>query len=303
VSTPSAAGTPCRACGADALALVKASNLPAALGAEDFAITDDRYGVTGAIYRCGSCSFMQCHDMSRVVEFYQSLEDPTYEAGRDQRLLQAQRLLEATISIFAKDARSLRLLDVGAGSGILVEAASRMGIKAEGVEPSSWLSVAARTHGCRVYHGVLPHPDAVGPYDVVTLIDVIEHVEDPLGLLKAGAALLAPDGLLAIVTPDVSSLAARLMGWRWWHFRVAHIGYFNSHTLALLCQRAGLESMKRERPAWYFSVSYLRQRLARYLPWWLLPKARWMDHFVVRLNLRDSLLLVCRRNGRSISER
>lgn len=296
MSSLSAVRTPCRVCGGDALALAKVSNLRGALGAQDFAITDDCYGVTGAIYRCGSCGFMQCHDMSHVVEFYQSLEDPTYEAGRDERLLQAQRLLDAIVPILGKDPGSLRLLDVGAGSGILVEAASRMRIKAEGVEPSSWLSAAARTHGCRVHHGVLPHPDAVGPYDLVTQVDVIEHVEDPLGLLKASAALLAPDGLLAVVTPDVSSLAARLMGWRWWHFRVAHIGYFSFDTLALLCRRAGLEPIARKRPAWYFTVSYLRQRLARYVPSWLLPRARWMDRFVVRLNLRDSVLLICRRD-------
>jgi SAM-dependent methyltransferase len=290
-----AARTSCWACGGGDLTLVKASNVEAALEARNFAITDDSYGVTGAIYRCTSCGFMQCHDMPDVLRFYESLEDPAYEVGRDQRLLQAESLLNAIVAVAGKNARSLRLLDVGAGSGILLAAARQMGMAAEGIEPSSWLAAAAKAHGCSVHLGVLPHPDAAGPYDLVTLVDVIEHVANPRGLLEAAAAVLAPDGLLAVVTPDASSLTARIMGWRWWHYRIAHIGYFDPHNLTLLCRLAGLDPVARKRPGWYFTVSYLRQRLGQYLPQWLLPKARWMDRVVVPLNLRDSLLVVCRR--------
>jgi hypothetical protein len=107
--------------------------------------------------------------------------------------------------------------------------------------------------------------------------------------------VLASDGLIAIVTPDASSVAARVMGWRWWHYRIAHIGYFNPSNLSLLCGRAGLEKVAQKRPGWYFTVAYLRKRLLQYLPAWLLPKADWMDRMVVPLNLRDSILLICRR--------
>ena len=40
--------------------------------------------------------------------------------------------------------------------------------------------------------------------------------------------------MLVIVTPDIGSLAARIMGGRWWHYRVAHINFFNRRSLAWL---------------------------------------------------------------------
>jgi hypothetical protein len=145
-----------------------------------------------------------------------------------------------------------------------------------------------------VHSGILPHPGVTGPYDIVTLIDVIEHVRDPAALLQAARAVLGAHGVIAIATTDASSFAARIMGWRWWHYRIAHIGYFNPSNLTALCNRIGLEKTTQLRPSWYFTIAYLRLRLLQYVPWWLLPKAGWMDRAVVPLNLYDSILLICR---------
>jgi SAM-dependent methyltransferase len=190
----------------------------------------------------------------------------------------------------------LRLLDVGAGAGILVEAATGMGIRAEGIEPSQWLQQAAVRHGCRVHAGVLPSPAITPPYDIVTMVDVIEHVEDPRGLLREAALLLAPDGVLAVVTPDAGSLMARLLGWRWWHYRIAHVGYFDRANLHLACAREGLSVAATTRPGWVFSLAYLRERLLNYVPAALVPKERgWMQRVSVPLNLGDSLMVLARR--------
>lgn len=284
----------CRVCGCDRLALVKSSNV-GDLSSADFAITDASYGRTQAIYRCAQCGFMQCHEAKQVLAFYQSLSDTAYEQGRAERMAQASAIVAVARSQLARTGDRQRLLDIGAGSGILVEAATCAGFSAEGVEPSNWLVTAAHKHGCRVFEGVLPHPSIEGPYDVITMIDVIEHVENPAALLREARRLLADNGVLIIVTPDAASLAARLMGWRWWHYRVAHIGYFTPKNLSLLCEREHLSVRSWSRPGWYFTVAYLRERLLQYLPWWLLPKMNWMERAVVPLNLGDSLLFVCSR--------
>ena len=65
----------------------------------------------------------------------------------------------------------------------------------------------------------------------MTLVDVIEHVADPLALLRGARDYVAPGGLVLLVTPDVDSVAARLFGKRWWHLRLAHVGYFNRRSL------------------------------------------------------------------------
>jgi len=281
----------CRLCGSEKLKLIKLSNISAPLTSESFSITDSHYGVTAAIYRCAGCGFMQCSDLPEVLPFYENLEDSAYEAGRRERSAQARKILEA--------ARRLqpygRLLDIGAGSGMLVEQAIQLGFQAEGIEPSAWLHGMARQRDLPVHLGTFPSPAVAGPFDVITLIDVIEHVTNPVELLRSIAASLSPSGSVIIVTPDVGSLAARVFGWKWWHFRVAHIGYFNKRTLMYAVDRAGLRPVLTTRAAWVFPADYLWARTHRYLPRFLrVPAPRFLANLTVPVDLRDSWLVGCR---------
>lgn len=283
----------CWVCESSALVLKKASTINTMRPA-DFAITDAHYGRTAAIYECQTCGFLECADMRNVVQFYEALEDHAYVDSRPERRLQSRRLLRAVTRLTRRDLRGLRLLDVGAGSGPLVEEALALGVRAEGVEPSAWLRAHAVRLGLPVHLGILPHTDVTGQFDVVTLIDVIEHTTDPLALLRQASSMLAPDGVMIIVTPDVSSIAARLLGWRWWHYRTAHVGYFNRHTLRSLCARAGLTAGASTRPDWVLPLPYLLERLERYLPF-RLPRIARLSSVAVPFNLRDSILLVAHR--------
>ena len=66
------------------------------------------------------------------------------------------------------------------------------------------------------------------------------------------------------------------MGWRWWHFRVAHVGYFSHATLDGSGARR-LTPVAPRRPGWVLPLSYLLERLERYLPSsGCLSRARWI---------------------------
>lgn len=170
-----------------------------------------------------------------------------------------------------------------------------MGYRAEGIEPSGWLQKMALQRSVPVHVGTFPHPAVSGPFDVITLIDVIEHVSEPLALLRNIAESLAPDGTAIIVTPDVKSIAARVLRWKWWHFRVAHIGYFNQRNLFLALDRAGLQPVLVRRPGWFFTADYLWERINRYLPGSLrMAFPRFLSRLVIPVNLRDSWLVACR---------
>lgn len=284
-------GNLCWICGAP-VTLIRKSNVPAQLSDAQFRITDADYGRTPAIYRCGSCDFHQCSEMVGVLHYYVDMDDQAYESTRSQRAQQARKLLH---QIPVPRPRSkLRLLDVGAGSGILVQEALAMGYLAEGVEPSLGLQARAVELGLPVKAGVLPHPELAGPYDVITLIDVIEHVPDPVGLLKAINSVLGLDGVIAIVTPDRRSVMARLMGYKWWHYRIAHIGYFDRATLDRALAKADLVGSAFHRPTWYFPLKYIADRLIGYLPRPLRFRTpQFMSRITVPLNLRDSMLVIC----------
>jgi SAM-dependent methyltransferase len=283
--------TRCWICESAQLVVAKPADLECELDPQAFAITDSHYGRTAEIQRCLDCGFLQCSDMGDLVGMYEALEDQEYEDTRKERALQMKRLLDR----IARDKPAGRLLDVGAGSGILVEEAIARGYKASGVEPSEWLQKQACRHGLPVHLGTLPLPELEGPYEVVTLVDVLEHVTDPIALLEQSRRVLAPDGLLAIVTPDVGSLLARWLGWRWWHFRVAHVGYFDRSTLERALDRAGLELLRLGRPTWYFGADYLTERVLAYLPRWLrFPVPGFLRRVTVPLNLGDSFFALAR---------
>ena len=94
-----------------------------------------------------------------------------------------------------------RLLDLGCGSGNVLEALGRFG-EAVGMEADDSLAAAGRAAGLDIRRGALPddHVVPMGWPDVVLLLDVLEHVDDEAAL-RAAHALLQPGGLLVATVP------------------------------------------------------------------------------------------------------
>ncbi len=101
-----------------------------------------------------------------------------------------------------------RVLDVGSGGGILAEGMAEAGARVTGVEPGESAVGAARAHlavsGLEVdyRHGEVGDLLAAGdgPFEVITCMEVLEHVPDPAELISQCAGLLAPGGLLFFAT-------------------------------------------------------------------------------------------------------
>jgi len=303
--TPHTGDTSCRICGSGNTVLWKPRDLSRELRPEDFSITDSRYGLTLTLYRCADCSFIFASEseIGELVELYEQLEDPGYEEGAESRQLQMRDLLRLGM---AAQPKARNLLDIGAGSGLLVAEAGRQGLAAVGVEPSkSLVATATQNNRGELIQGTFPHPRLQGrQFDLVYLVDVIEHVSDPVRLLADCAHALAPGGVLLVVTPDVSSFAKLLLGQRWWHFRLAHVGYFNSRSMNKAAGLAGLAIQSTTRVRWFFPIRYLAERAAKYVPLAWLNRAavrvaplRRLYSVVVPINLRDSSAFIMTRKG------
>jgi 2-polyprenyl-3-methyl-5-hydroxy-6-metoxy-1,4-benzoquinol methylase len=267
---------------------------------EDLQVTDHRYGVTLALVRCRACGFIFADDeeIEELTLLYEQLSDPEYEASAEARRLQMRWLLR-TVRRVHPGVRTL--LDIGAATGLLVEEAQAQGLEAVGVEPGvRFVEAALRQRGIQLVHGVFPHPSLAGRrFDLVFLVDVIEHVAEPVDLLRHCAGALAPRGLVVVVTPDVASLAARLLGRRWWHYRLAHVGYFDRQSLTRAAAAVGLRHLRWFSARWFFPVHYLAKRAAEYLPVAGLnrlaarvPPLAWLYHQVIPLSLHDSFVVL-----------
>ncbi len=97
-----------------------------------------------------------------------------------------------------------KLLDVGTNMGFFLRKAKEIGFETEGVEPSPALSAIAREQfGLKIHTAFLQDVDLPEKnYDVITMIDVFEHVTDPKGMLNTCHHLLKDDGIVAIKVPN-----------------------------------------------------------------------------------------------------
>jgi 2-polyprenyl-6-hydroxyphenyl methylase/3-demethylubiquinone-9 3-methyltransferase len=99
-------------------------------------------------------------------------------------------------------------LDVGCGAGLLAEPLTRLGAKVTGLDASPALIVAARDHaaamGLNIDYRAGELAALEGRFELVTCMEVIEHVADPAAFVRDLAARLAPGGLLIMSTPNAT---------------------------------------------------------------------------------------------------
>jgi 2-polyprenyl-3-methyl-5-hydroxy-6-metoxy-1,4-benzoquinol methylase len=240
----------------------KGTVMPDKISAADFKITDSHYGSRWTFFSCRACGFVFANPapgQETIGQFYAALADEEYSQEDMGRGRNFSAILKRLRPFTAPGAP---LLDVGAASGIFLNLARNAGYKVSGIEPSAALVAdAEKLYGLKLFCGTVEQFVAGEKFAVITLLDVLEHVTDPGALLASLDRILAPGGMLVIVTPDIASLAARIMGGRWWHYRVAHINFFNRRSLEWLLAKNGFKTVLRKRFAWNFSLYYLLTRL------------------------------------------
>jgi SAM-dependent methyltransferase len=137
-----------------------------------------------------------------------------------------------------------RVLDVGCGSGDLLEHFAKRGWDAYGIDPSRAAVDAAARRGAKVHHGTLrdqPWPDEF--FDLITFQHSLEHITDPLDALHRSRGLLAPGGLLAVEVPNWSCWQRRLLFRNLW-FGLdlpRHRQHFSPTALDRLAGQLGLD--------------------------------------------------------------
>jgi SAM-dependent methyltransferase len=231
----------CAICGGS-LALLH-TGTSEALPAAAFSPTCHEPGMHGDLWRCARCGTVAQPSLpagGRLVDLYRDTDDAAYLAEEAGRRATSRRLLE----LVERHAAPGRLLEVGCGHGLLLDEARRRGWSVLGLEPSA----ASRAHardalGLEVLDSTLGAFDD-GPFEAVVLADVLEHLDDPVGAVRACAALLGDGGVLLVVTPDPGSATARVAGARWWGFLPAHTFLLPRRTLRAVLAGEGLEPVE-----------------------------------------------------------
>ena len=219
-------------------------------------ISDDRYGCPGifSIARCSECGQMatlpplQEIDLSKLYGNYYPRKSVDFMViGTEARKVLApgarlRRWLAGTDNqghYYATVGQ--KVLDIGSGSCLALLELREMGVLGFGVEADPNVQKIADYFGLSVHIGSIhdnPFPDE--SFDLIVLNQVIEHVPDPLALLRVAKERLKSGGRIILSFPNTDSRQAISSGVHWinWHVPY-HQHHFNRRSFARLAIRAG----------------------------------------------------------------
>jgi SAM-dependent methyltransferase len=135
-----------------------------------------------------------------------------------------------------------RLLDFGCGGGSFLQRMQQQGWQVTGVDAcAAAVQRVRRELGLHALQGTLPHPELrPGSFDVITMWHSLEHVHQPLTVLREAHRLLAPRGKLLVAVPNIDSLPFRWFGHAWYGLDLPrHLTHFAPATLHVMLERAG----------------------------------------------------------------
>jgi SAM-dependent methyltransferase len=211
-------------------------------------------GGTTRLQRCRRCGLVYAPEFASPEEIYVDgylsgkselgfgldIFDPYFQAflgyAADARLRRIAR--------FAKPPGSF--LDVGCGSGEVLQGAMRAGWTAVGVEPVEESAKIAQDRGLDVHGCMLEESTLVrGTFDVVTAFHVLEHMTEATAFVRSLADYGRPGGHVVVEVPNLRSIHRKGYGAEWPGLReLEHISHFTPRTLGATFRRAGLVDVR-----------------------------------------------------------
>jgi 2-polyprenyl-3-methyl-5-hydroxy-6-metoxy-1,4-benzoquinol methylase len=208
----------------------------------------------GELKKCPSCGQLLS---SCSKDYYEksnqewNSEEGTWPSEKDYaRLLKRRKIdIQNIANLLSKDNSDIRILDVGCSNGSFVFIANSLGLQAEGVDPSEKAVNDGIKRGLKLHLGILNdiafNSDS---FDAITLHEVIEHVSDPVTLLKECARILRPNGVLLVGTGNTESWSRHMQKSKWNFFDMkqhgGHISFFSPKSLNVLASRTGFSVAK-----------------------------------------------------------
>ena len=210
----------------------------------------------GSIVRCPACLLVFVDPVPPEATAPESYGPEYYEPWQEGREARARlRLWRRRLALIEERQLCGPLLDVGCGDGLFLKVARDAGWRVEGIEFSpEGARLSSRRLGRPVAVGDLAEAAGLrGPFDVVTLWHVLEHLVSPAPMIDAVRLRLHPGGLIAVAVPNLDNLpmraAYRLVRGRPLPLyekgaREPHLSHFSPPSLLSFLRRQGFERIE-----------------------------------------------------------
>lgn len=218
------------------------------------------------VVKCSNCNFVYINPRpksEKIVEGYSAAEDETYASQAAGRLATFRSSIKKIEKVQPQKGK---ILDVGAACGFFLKAAKDSGWKVYGVEPSKWMAAWGNKHyEVNIKPGILEDMKYPSNYfDVVSFMDVLEHVPDAKASLEETHRILKPGGIVAVNYPNFGSNLAKLAGRKWWFLLSVHLWYFTPKTINEMLRRTGFEPISHSHHFQKLNFGYMAMRIKPY---------------------------------------
>lgn len=206
------------------------------------------------MYRCVRCHLVETDLQKEYGTFVKKFYTQGYYEGDLTRSAYISyhadkpyivKNMRTFLSFIQQKKQTGKLLDVGCAFGYFVELALSKGYDAYGFDASRFaVREAEKLVGkSRVSEGTIQSVRfAKKSFDIITMFDVFEHLQDPLADMKKLASYLKDDGIIIIATGDTKSVAATVLRRKWtFYIPPQHIFFFHKKNATELLRQAFLK--------------------------------------------------------------
>lgn len=251
----------CPVCGAgpDAASHFLENNISAAkLSSFSFASRKVPEFMCHQLVRCDRCDLVYANQPPSEEELSLAYHAADYDSS-DEANDAAAAYMQAMQSALENIASKVSALEIGTGTGVLLQHLSSAGFKTlVGVEPSEAAIAAAPAHRQPWIRHAMFHEADFEPtsFDLICCFMTMEHVRDPKVIAKSAFRLLRPGGAFVTVTHDHHSFVNRLLGKRSPIIDIEHMQLFSKKSIEQLFSTTGFEQIEVRAFANTYSLNY-----------------------------------------------
>ena len=223
------------------------------------------------LINCKSCKFIHIHPIPSNEElhafynndYYQKTK-PNYIQGNEKDIQYLNYTFDEKLDTIEKllSSKSRRVLDIGSGPGFFLRRAKRRGWDILGIEPSLIACNYSKKHNIPTIQKFFYEVDIkqIGKFDAIHTFDVLEHVNDPISVLKKSYSLLKRGGIIVVEVPNDFNLLQKLVQKElkkkeYWitlssnsknSGTLDHLNYFDFSSISNLLKRIGFKIIIKE---------------------------------------------------------
>lgn len=241
-----------------------------------------------SLFRSGLYDVVKCNacEQVRIVAERGAQKIGYYEEEDVQFYIDKQdmfrSLFRKLLGFVYKFAPRGTLLDIGAGVGLLLDEARKMGYDIIGFEPSKVSVVAAKKNfGIELINTEFKNSKV--RVDIIVINHVLEHLKDPKGILRQSSKIFRNSGMLVIGVPNFNSFMCRIKRGKWQSLVPAqHLWQFTLSTLDQLVLPHGFRRI---------AVSYENHDRSMHY-WWKRPIYAVLDRIALLTGYAEAMLVI-----------